>query len=115
LFCFYKIANPTTATPHIETLQTPPMTTRINDQSLTGIETPAENDVPLGRGGYINSHPGHRRYISIVQEKKLEYVTCKKHNKTKVHTLKMSAERLSFDHSHTSSFQSSTDCMEHCS
>ena len=53
-------------------------------QKLTGIESPLENDVPLGRGGFINSHSGHRRYLKMVQDRQLEYVTCKKSHKTKV-------------------------------
>jgi hypothetical protein len=40
--------------------------------------------VPMGRGGFVNSHPGHRQYMKMVQDKKLEYVSCKNSHKIKV-------------------------------
>jgi hypothetical protein len=38
----------------------------------------------MGRGGFVNSHPGHRQYMTMVQDKKLEYVSCKNSAKIKV-------------------------------
>jgi hypothetical protein len=40
--------------------------------------------VPMGRGGFVNSHPGHKQYMKMVQDKKLEYVSCKNSHKIKV-------------------------------
>lgn len=51
---------------------------------MTGIKYPEDNDVPMGRGGFVNSHRGHRRYLKMVQDKQLEYVQCKKADKMAV-------------------------------
>lgn len=54
------------------------------ERPMTGIESPEENDVPMGRGGFVNSHKGHRRYLKMVQDRQLEYVQCKKADKMKI-------------------------------
>jgi hypothetical protein len=54
------------------------------EQPMTGIKHLHDNDVPLGRGGGVNSHKGHKRYMKMVQDRKLEYVQCKKSDKMKV-------------------------------
>lgn len=46
------------------------------------------SDVPLGRGGFVNGFPGHKRYLKMVQERQLEYVQCKKSEKAKVSSQK---------------------------
>lgn len=51
---------------------------------MTGIQSPEENDVPMGRGGFVNSHRGHRRYLKMVQDKQLEYVKCRKSDKMEI-------------------------------
>jgi len=59
-----------------------------NSRPMTGIEFPEENDVPMGRGGFVNAHVGHRRYIKMVQDRQLEYVQCKKVDKMEVSSIK---------------------------
>ncbi|CAB9497697.1 expressed unknown protein [Seminavis robusta] len=51
---------------------------------LVGIENPGVNDVPMGRGGFVNSHPGHRQYMRMVRGRKLDYVSCEKSEKIKI-------------------------------
>lgn len=54
------------------------------DWPLNGAKTLHENDVPLGRGGMVNSHIGHKRYLQMVQDRQLEYAKCPKKGKAKV-------------------------------
>lgn len=51
------------------------------DWPLRNIKEPHENDVMYGRGGGTNHHPGNKRYRKMVEDRKLEYVNCKRLDK----------------------------------
>lgn len=46
-----------------------------------GIKDPHPNDVLYGRGGGTNHHPGNKRYRKMVEDRKVEYVACKRLDK----------------------------------
>ena len=51
------------------------------DWPLRDVKEPHENDVMYGRGGGTNHHPGNKRYRKMVEDRKLEYVNCKRLDK----------------------------------
>jgi len=53
----------------------------MNDFKVTGIELPHDNDVLLGRGNYVNGHPGNRRFRVYVQMQRELYFATPKSDK----------------------------------
>lgn len=51
------------------------------DYLYRGIKDPHANDVLYGRGGGTNHHPGNKRYRQMVEDRKVEYVACKRLDK----------------------------------
>ena len=51
------------------------------DYPFRNIKDPHLNDVLYGRGGGTNHHPGNKRYRKIVEDRKVEYVACKRLDK----------------------------------
>jgi len=54
---------------------------KYKDWPLKNIKEPHENDVMYGRGGGTNHHPGNKRYRKNVEDRKVEYVNCKRLDK----------------------------------
>ena len=54
---------------------------KYKDWPLRDVKEPHENDVMYGRGGGTNHHPGNKRYRKMVEDRKLEYVNCKRLDK----------------------------------
>jgi hypothetical protein len=54
---------------------------KFKDWPLRNIKEPHENDVMYGRGGGTNHHPGNKQYRKMVEDRKLEYVNCKRLDK----------------------------------
>eukprot|EP01083_Nonionella_stella_P006222 18111_1 len=49
------------------------------------VKAPTKNDVLSGRGGAVNSHPGNKRYRSLVNSIKTEYLSPKTKKMQKTH------------------------------
>jgi hypothetical protein len=54
---------------------------KYKDWPLRNIKEPHDNDVMYGRGGGTNHHPGNKQYRKMVEDRKLEYVNCKRLDK----------------------------------
>lgn len=54
---------------------------KYKDWPMRNIKEPHENDVMYGRGGGTNHHPGNKQYRKMVEDRKLEYVNCKRLDK----------------------------------
>jgi len=50
--------------------------------SLTAIEEPHQNDVIMERGGKANHHPGNKRFLQLIADKKQEYLKLNRSKKT---------------------------------
>lgn len=51
------------------------------DWPVREIKEPHDNDVLYGRGGGTNHHPGNKRYRKMVEDRKIDYVNCKRLDK----------------------------------
>merc|ERR1719464_1730764 len=54
---------------------------KYKDWPLKNIKEPHENDVMYGRGGGTNHHKGNKKYRKMVEDRKVEYVNCKRLDK----------------------------------
>jgi len=54
---------------------------KYKDYPFRGIKEPHLNDVLYGRGGGTNHHQGNKRYRKMVEDRKVEYVACKRLDK----------------------------------
>jgi len=64
-----------------ESMQTLQRTNTATDWPLNEIKEPHKNDVLYGRGGGTNHHPGNKRYRSMVERRKGDYVNSKRLDK----------------------------------
>lgn len=58
-----------------------PRTSTTTDWPLNEIKEPHKNDVLYGRGGGTNHHPGNKRYRTMVECRKVDYVNSKRLDK----------------------------------